>query len=99
MEMSITACDPEKESSRKILQPEIDLGQDFANVALARILSTGSTFFEKISISGHRWRPKLRIRMPEAVAGRISNRGLRGSCQEIRNIVHQARDVTRRMLM
>ena len=48
MEMSITACDLEKERSRKILQPENDLGQDFQNVALARILFAESTFFEKI---------------------------------------------------
>ena len=69
MEMSITACDPEKERPRKILQPEIDLAQDFQNVALARVLFAESTFFEKISISGQRWRQKLRIRIREAVAG------------------------------
>ena len=71
MEMSITACDPEKERSRKILQPENDRAQDFQNVALARVLFAGSTFFEKISISGQRWRQTLRIRMREAVTAKI----------------------------
>ena len=98
MEMSITACDPEKERSRKILQPENDLAQDFQNVALARVLFTGSTFFEKISISGHSRRPKLRMRMRKAVADRISNRGSRGAFHEIRNIVHEVRDVIRRLV-
>ena len=47
MEMSITACDPEKERSRKILQPENDLAQDFQKVALVRVLFTGPMFFDK----------------------------------------------------
>ena len=47
MEMSIAACDPEKERSRKILQPENDWLQDLQNVALARVLFAESTFFDK----------------------------------------------------
>ena len=63
MGISISACDHEKERSKKILEPEIDLAQDFHNVALARVLFTGSTFFKKIMISGYSWRKKLIIRM------------------------------------
>ena len=89
MEMNITACDPEKERSRKILQPEIDLAQDFQNVALARVLFTGQTFFEKKSISGQSWRQKLRIRMREAVAGEmVKNKRLRAKYRAPSDGVH-----------
>ena len=50
MEMSITACDPEKERSRKILQPKIDYAQDFANVALARVLFAESTWLVETDV-------------------------------------------------
>ena len=46
MEMRVTACDPEKERSRKILPPEIDPAQGFWIFALARVLFAGSKFFE-----------------------------------------------------
>ena len=71
----MTACDPEKERSRKILQPENDPLKDFANIALARVLFAESTFFEKISISGYNGRQELRIRMCEAVAALIGGWG------------------------
>ena len=99
MEMSITACDPEKERSRKILQPENEWDQDFQNVALARVLFTGSTFFEKISISGQHQRQKLRIRTCEAVAGMIPNRGSYKAFQDIRNIVHELRCIAGSMFI
>ena len=89
MEMSTIARDPEKERSRKILQLEIDWAQDFQNVALARVLFTRSTFFEKLSISGHSGRQKLRIRMREAFAGEmVKNTRLRAKYNAPSDGVH-----------
>ena len=48
----MTACDPEKERSRKILQPEIDWKTGFQNFALARVLFAGSTFFDEFAHCG-----------------------------------------------
>ena len=72
MEIRVTSCDPEEERSRKILQLENDWTTDFRNVALAREVVTGSTFSLKIAISGLGGRQKLRIRIREAVAAKIT---------------------------
>ena len=85
----MTACDPEKERSRKILQPEIDLGKGFWNFALARVLFAQLTFFEVFAISRLSELQKVRIRVREADAGNVmENRRLQAKYHASRRGAH-----------
>ena len=76
MEMTPIACDMPSGRSGKILQPENDLGQGFRNFALARVLFAGSMFFDKVSISRLSRLQKVRIRMREADAPKITKKAM-----------------------
>ena len=73
MELKVTACDPEEERSRKILQLENEQDQGRGEYcSRSSFCCLVDVFREKIEISGFMWRQKLRIRMREAATGMVT---------------------------